>query len=85
MKKITFGAIFGLCLVFALTATGLAADTIKLGVAGPHSGDLASYGLPTVNAAKLVVAEINANGGVMGKSPNCGECSDYNFCFAPED
>ena len=67
MKKITLGAILGLCLVFALTATGLAADTIKLGVAGPHSGDLASYGLPTVNAAKLVVAEINANGGVLGK------------------
>jgi len=45
----------------------LAADTIKLGVAGPHSGDLASYGLPTVNAAKLVVADFNAKGGVLGK------------------
>jgi branched-chain amino acid transport system substrate-binding protein len=45
----------------------LAADTVKLGVAGPHSGDLASYGLPTVNAAKLVVADINAKGGVLGK------------------
>jgi branched-chain amino acid transport system substrate-binding protein len=43
------------------------AKPIKLGVAGPHSGDLASYGLPTVNAAKLVVEEINANGGVLGK------------------
>ena len=29
--------------------------TIKIGVAGAHSGDLASYGLPSVNAAKLVV------------------------------
>ena len=45
----------------------LAADTIKFGVAGPHSGDLASYGLPTVNAAKLVVADFNAKGGVLGK------------------
>lgn len=42
-------------------------DTIKLGVAGAHSGDLASYGLPTVNAAKLVVADINARGGINGK------------------
>ena len=25
------------------------------------------------------------NGGVMCKSPNCGDCSDYNFCFAPEE
>jgi len=45
----------------------LAADTIKMGVAGPHSGDLASYGLPTVNAAKLVAADFNAKGGVLGK------------------
>ena len=45
----------------------MAADTIKLGVAGAHSGDLASYGLPSVNAAKLVVADINAKGGIDGK------------------
>src|ERR1700693_4147074 len=44
-----------------------AADTIKLGVAGAHSGDLASYGLPTVKAAEIVVKEINATGGVLGK------------------
>jgi branched-chain amino acid transport system substrate-binding protein len=50
-----------------LPETGMAGDTIKLGVAGAHSGDLASYGLPTVNAAKLVVAELNAKGGVNGK------------------
>ena len=45
----------------------MAADTIKLGVAGPHSGDLASYGIPTVKAAELVVKDINAKGGVLGK------------------
>ncbi len=52
-----------------LTLSGLsfAADTIKLGVAGPHSGDLASYGIPTIRAAELVVKEINAKGGVLGK------------------
>lgn len=50
-----------------LCSPALAADTIKMGVAGPHSGDLASYGLPTVNAAKLVVADFNAKGGVLGK------------------
>jgi branched-chain amino acid transport system substrate-binding protein len=49
------------------TGTAMAADTIKFGVAGPHSGDLASYGIPTVNAAKLVVADWNAMGGVLGK------------------
>lgn len=47
--------------------TSLAADVIKLGVAGAHSGDLASYGLPSVKAAELVVNKINAKGGVLGK------------------
>jgi branched-chain amino acid transport system substrate-binding protein len=42
-------------------------DVIKLGVAGPHSGDLAPYGIPTMKAAQLVVKKINANGGVLGK------------------
>ncbi|MBN1647573.1 MAG: branched-chain amino acid ABC transporter substrate-binding protein [Spirochaetales bacterium] len=39
---------------------------IKIGVAGAHSGDLASYGLPSVNAAKLVVEKYNVNGGILG-------------------
>ncbi len=42
-------------------------ETIKIGVAGAHSGDLASYGLPSVNAAKLVVEDINAKGGINGR------------------
>lgn len=63
MKKVFLS--LALLLSFCLTAN--AADTIKLGVAGAHTGDLASYGLPSVNAAKLVVKKINANGGVLGK------------------
>lgn len=42
-------------------------ETIKLGVAGTHSGDLASYGIPSVRAAQLVVDAVNARGGVLGK------------------
>jgi branched-chain amino acid transport system substrate-binding protein len=41
--------------------------TIKIGVAGAHSGDLASYGIPSVKAAELVVEDWNAKGGVLGK------------------
>ncbi len=44
----------------------LAADTITIGVAGAHSGDLASYGLPTVKATELVVNDINEQGGING-------------------
>jgi branched-chain amino acid transport system substrate-binding protein len=53
--------------VFAVSGPAMAAETIKLGVAGPHSGDLASYGIPTIKAAELVVKKVNAGGGVLGK------------------
>ncbi len=51
-------------LAFALPAC--AADTIRIGVPGAHTGDLASYGLPSLNAARLVAADFNARGGVLG-------------------
>jgi len=44
-----------------------APEMIKIGVAGPHSGDLASYGIPTVKAAELVVEHKNALCGVNGR------------------
>jgi len=49
------------------TSTKKDAEPIKIGVAGAHSGDLASYGLPSVKAAELVVKEINEKGGIMGR------------------
>ncbi len=53
-------------LTAAMTTASFAGDPIKIGVAGAHSGDLASYGLPTVKAAELVVKDVNANGGING-------------------
>jgi branched-chain amino acid transport system substrate-binding protein len=70
MMKKSLGTLLVVAIVaaFMVTAgTAMAADTIKLGVAGPHSGDLASYGIPTIKAAELVVKDINAKGGVLGK------------------
>ena len=67
MRKTFTVVIVGVFLVFSLVGISAAADTIKLGVAGPHSGDLASYGIPSVHAAEIVVKKINAKGGVMGK------------------
>lgn len=52
---------------FAFARGGGEDDVIKIGVGGVHSGDLASYGLPTVNAVKLVVEKVNAAGGLLGK------------------
>lgn len=65
ISVLVLAAVVSVFLLFGGPA--LAADTIKLGVAGPHSGDLASYGIPTVKAAELVVKDINAKGGVLGK------------------
>ena len=65
-KKILAAAAV-MMLAFSAPVAGMAADTIKFGVAGAHSGDLASYGLPTVNAAKLVIDQVNAKGGINGK------------------
>jgi branched-chain amino acid transport system substrate-binding protein len=70
MKRRLSGRIFAVVSAAALTLSfvncGFAADTYKFGVAGPHSGDLASYGLPSVNAAKLVADKVNAAGGING-------------------
>lgn len=67
MDKKMFVATLALGCAMVLPGTGFAGDTIKLGVAGAQSGDLASYGLPTVKAAELVVAMYNKKGGINGK------------------
>jgi len=67
LQKKLFVAAVALGFAMAVPAAGIAGDTIKLGVAGAHSGNLASYGLPTVKAAELVVAQYNARGGINGK------------------
>jgi branched-chain amino acid transport system substrate-binding protein len=54
-------------LSFVPSGSLMAADTIEVGVAGADRGDLASYGLPTIKAAEMVVKEINAKGGVLGR------------------
>jgi branched-chain amino acid transport system substrate-binding protein len=70
MKNSRYIMIIFSALVLALTIHGgpASADSIKIGVAGAHSGDLASYGLPTVKAAELVANGINAKGGINGRN-----------------
>jgi branched-chain amino acid transport system substrate-binding protein len=41
--------------------------TIKIGVAGPHSGDLAAYGIPTKEAVEMLAAKVNTSGGLLGR------------------
>ena len=59
--------LIAVCFLFSAPLAGNTAESIKLGVAGAHSGDLAGYGVPALNAAKLVVEKVNAAGGINGK------------------
>ena len=67
MARAWFKAVFTGLAMAALAGSAFAADTIKVGVPGAHSGDLASYGLPSLNAVRIVVDKVNAAGGVLGK------------------
>ena len=67
VTKLFVTAVFMISVLTMVSVPVMAADTIKLGVAGAHSGDLASYGIPSVKAAELVVKDINAGGGIDGK------------------
>lgn len=65
-----YTCLFLSAIIFALIPAPtlvFAAGSIKVGIAGAHSGDLASYGIPTVKAAELVVKDINSKGGILGR------------------
>jgi branched-chain amino acid transport system substrate-binding protein len=58
---------FIILISLSISCTKQGTEPIKLGIAGAHSGDLASYGLPSVKAAELVVNDINKKGGINGR------------------
>ena len=66
MKRALLG-LAGALMSLTLGVSAHAADTIKIGVAGAHSGDLASYGVPSLNAAKIIADKVNKAGGINGK------------------
>lgn len=54
--------------ILLATATGVgAAETFKIGVVGPRTGPVATYGLSVIHAVTLAVEEVNAAGGVLGR------------------
>ncbi len=62
-----FISVFIFVAALGLASGAQAAEPIKIGVAGAHTGDLASYGMPTVHAAELIAAKVNAQGGIHGR------------------
>jgi branched-chain amino acid transport system substrate-binding protein len=62
-----YGLALASTLVLSWPLAANAADTIKIGFPIPLSGPVALYGDPVLKGAQLAVAEINANGGVLGR------------------
>ena len=66
MSAFRFVALAGLVAgLVPFTATG--ESTIKVGYPMPLSGPASVYGVPITKGAEMAVAEINANGGVLGR------------------
>ncbi|MBV9562688.1 MAG: ABC transporter substrate-binding protein [Bradyrhizobium sp.] len=62
------GALVVACAAAALAPWGAAAEsTIRIGFPMPLSGPAAVYGVPVTKGAELAVADINAQGGVLGR------------------
>ena len=51
----------------AAGSTAASGDTIKVGVMGPLTGDVAVYGQAVVNGANLYLDQVNEKGGINGK------------------
>jgi branched-chain amino acid transport system substrate-binding protein len=65
MKKMWL-SVFGLASGLLLAGTAQAQDMV-IGVAGPMTGQYASFGQQLKNGAEQAVADLNAQGGVLGK------------------
>lgn len=67
MRKLLLVSLF-LSAALATYAGGEGEAVIKIGVAGPHTGDLAPYGLATLTESQRLAEVINAEGGLNGKT-----------------
>lgn len=56
-----------MALTLSYSITCIAADTIKIGVAGPHSGANAAFGEQLWRGAEQAAEDLNAKGGINGK------------------
>jgi len=54
-------------MAIGIATSAIAADPIKIGVAGPFTGGSAPMGVSMRDGVKLAAAEINAKGGVLGR------------------
>jgi branched-chain amino acid transport system substrate-binding protein len=67
MKKILLSMFLSVLAAFTLTGCQKKEDVIRIGIAGPMTGDQSKMGMDFRNGVSLAVEEWNANGGVLGK------------------
>jgi branched-chain amino acid transport system substrate-binding protein len=63
-------------MALGFSMSGMAAESIKIGVAGPFTGGSAPMGVSMRDGVKLAAAEINAKGGVLGRQIQLVERDD---------
>ncbi len=68
--------VLGALAALAMTAHAQAAEPIKIGLSGPFTGGSSAMGVSMRDAAKLAVAEVNKNGGVLGRQLQLVERDD---------
>lgn len=81
MKRTIRNILLTLCTV-ALMAGLSWADTLKVGVQAPITGSYANEGQGIEDSVRLLAAQINASGGVMGKQIEVIPCDDQGTAMA---
>lgn len=76
MKKLLALALAVIMMFTLVACSGGSEDTIKVGVIGCFTGEVASYGNATLNGIRLYVEELNAAGGINGKKVELVEYDD---------
>ena len=67
---------FALTLAAGLAVAGTASAQIKFGVGGPITGGSAAFGAQLKNGAEQAIADINADGGILGQKLTISQGDD---------
>lgn len=81
MKRTIRNVMLTLCAVTMMAGLSWA-DTLKVGVQAPITGSYANEGQGIENGVRLIAAQINAKGGVMGKRIEVIPCDDQGTAMA---
>ncbi len=82
-KQIT--KLFAAMVLAGVASHSFAADTIKIGIAGPKTGPVTQYGDMQFTGAKQAIKDINANGGVdVGGTKFMLEAKEYDDACDPK-